>query len=92
VTLQEAILGATITVPTVDGKVAVKVPRGSNNGTMLRLKGRGVTKPKSTERGDQYVKLVVVLPDRLDPDLIQFMERWGPAHGYDVRRRVGLED
>lgn len=92
VALHEAIVGATITVPTIDGKVAVKVPRGSNTGTTLRLRGRGVANGRDGERGDQYVKLVVVLPDRLDAELIEFMEKWGSRHSYRVRAKLGIDD
>lgn len=92
VTLQEAALGSTITVPTIDGKVVVKIPRGSNSGTTLRLKARGVPRAKGGERGDQYVKLTVVLPEKLDTELTQFLERWGPTHPYNVRAKLGLED
>jgi|SRR5688572_24373669 len=69
VTLSEAVLGASLTVPTVDGKVSIKVPPGSNTGTTLRLKGRGIVDRKSGQRGDQYVTLKVVLPERPDPEL-----------------------
>jgi DnaJ-class molecular chaperone len=92
VTLQEAALGSTITVPTIDGKVVVKIPRGSNSGTTLRLKARGVPRGKGGERGDQYVKLTVVLPEKIDTELAQFLERWGPTHPYNVRGKLGLED
>ncbi|HYD98227.1 MAG TPA: J domain-containing protein [Alphaproteobacteria bacterium] len=90
VTLQEAVLGASVEVPTVDGKVVLKVPRGSNTGSTLRLKGRGTVDQKTNQRGDQYVKLKVVLPDQPDAELTAFIERWAPAHGYDVRRKAGL--
>jgi DnaJ-class molecular chaperone len=92
VTLQEAALGSTITVPTIDGKVVVKIPRGSNSGTVLRLKSRGVPRGKAGERGDQYVKLTVMLPERVDAELAQFLEKWGPTHPYNVRAKLGLED
>jgi len=87
VTVTEAVLGATVTVPTLRGSAAVKVPRGSNSGSTLRLKGRGITAEGKT--GDQYVKLRVVLPDPPDPELVAFLERWGATHGYDVRRKLG---
>ncbi|HEX9490699.1 MAG TPA: DnaJ C-terminal domain-containing protein [Stellaceae bacterium] len=86
VTVTEAVLGATVTVPTLRGSAAVKVPRGSNSGSTLRLKGRGITADGKT--GDQYVKLRVVLPDPPDPELTAFLERWGAAHGYDVRGKL----
>ncbi len=90
VTLPEAVLGATITVPTVDGKVTVKIPPGSNTGSTLRLKGRGVIDRKSGGRGDQYVTVKVVLPDQPDAELKQFLERWSTAHGYNPRAKLGV--
>ena len=91
ITLHEAVLGAVIEVPTIDGKVAVKVPAGANTGTSLRLKGKGLAKRgKPDERGDQYVKLKLVLPDQPDADLSDFVRRWKPAGPFDPRRRAGL--
>jgi DnaJ-class molecular chaperone len=90
VSLPEAVLGASITVPTVDGKVSLKVPPDSNTGSVLRLRGKGVPR-RGGERGDQYVKLKVVLPDRPDAELTEFVERWSKKHGYDVRSRAGLK-
>ena len=91
ITLNEAILGATIRVPTVSGPVAVKVPPGSNTGSVLRLRGRGVVNQKSRQTGDQYVKLKVVLPEPPDAELVQFMKSWAIKRSYDVRKKVGLE-
>jgi DnaJ-class molecular chaperone len=87
VTLTEAVLGARVTVPTIHGPVSVKVPRGSNSGATLRLKGKGIA--AAGVPGDQYVKLRVVLPDPPDAELTSFLERWGAKHPYNVRR--GLE-
>jgi DnaJ-class molecular chaperone len=89
VTLPEAVLGASVTVPTIDGNVSIKVPPGSNTGTTLRLKGRGLVDRKTRERGDQYVTLKVVLPDKPDAELKQFLERWSAGQGYDPRAKLG---
>jgi DnaJ-class molecular chaperone len=89
VTLPEAVLGAKITVPTVHGPVSVKVPRGANTGSLLRLKGKGMPAGSGNAAGDQYVKLSVVLPDPPDPELAQFLERWTERHPYDVRGKLG---
>ena len=89
VTLPEAVLGAKITVPTVHGPVSVKVPKGANTGSLLRLKGKGLTASSGNAVGDQYVKLRVVLPDPPDPELAQFLERWTERHPYDVRSKLG---
>jgi DnaJ-class molecular chaperone len=89
VTLVEAVLGATITVPTIHGAVALKVPRGSNSGATLRLKGKGIT--VNGVSGDQFVKLRVTLPDPPDPELVKFLERWSESHAYDVRGKMGTD-
>jgi len=89
VTLPEAVLGATINVPTIHGPVALKVPRAANTGTMLRLKGKGLAAGRGHEAGDQYVKLHVMLPDAPDTELVKFLERWSVQHPYDVRGKLG---
>jgi DnaJ-class molecular chaperone len=90
ISLTEAILGGTITVPTVDGKVALKVPKHSNTGTQLRLKGKGVQDAKAGKAGDLYIRFVVVLPKEIDPELEQAVERWTKSHGYGYSVRDKL--
>tara|TARA_R110000868_G_scaffold322583_3_gene583538 strand:+ start:1029 stop:1913 length:885 start_codon:yes stop_codon:yes gene_type:complete len=86
VTLKEAGLGAKVRVPTIDGPVDLQVPAGSSSGTLLRLRGKGFAGAKG-KRGDQIVKLVVVLPAS-DSALRAFLETWTPASGYDPRRNM----
>jgi len=86
ITLPEAVLGASITAPTIDGPVSLKVPRDSNTGSTLRLKGKGIVDRSTGQRGDHYVRLKVVLPDRADPELTDFLEKWARRHPYTVRR------
>lgn len=86
ITVPEAVLGATVTAPTIDGPVSLKVPPDSNTGTVLRLKGKGIIDRASGQRGDQYVRLKILLPEKSDPDLRDFMQRWSQQHPYDVRR------
>ncbi len=90
VTLQEAVMGASIKAPTVHGQVTLKIPAGSNTGTTLRLKGKGVVDRKSGQKGDQYLKLKVVLPDKPDEELTGFVKRWSESHAYDPRRKAGM--
>jgi DnaJ-class molecular chaperone len=88
VSLPEAVLGARVDAPTIDGSVSLTVPPNSNTGTILRLKGKGLSKAGGEGRGDQYVTLKVVLPRPMDADLIDFVKRkWGekPAQAYTVR-------
>jgi DnaJ-class molecular chaperone len=88
VTLAEAVLGGRIEVPTIDGPVSMTVPKGSNSGSTLRLKGRGIVDPRSGQRGDQYVRLRVVLPRTVDPELEDFVRRWSAEHPYDPRAEM----
>jgi len=80
VTLPEAVLGATITVPTVQGMVSLKIPKGSNTDTVLRLRGKGLG-----GTGDQLVTLKVVLPTAKDGELTELVEQWSKRHSYSVR-------
>ncbi len=84
VTLAEAVLGAKIRVPTVDGPVDLSVPAGSNSGSRLRLRGKGVARPGGG-RGDQFVTLKISLPEKPDDDLKAFVDGWAKTHPYDVR-------
>jgi DnaJ-class molecular chaperone len=86
VTLPEAVFGAKVTVPTIDGKVTVTIPPGSNSGTVLRLKGKGALNGR--ERGDQLITLKVMLPDQLDSELTTFLRDWATRYPYDVRAKL----
>jgi DnaJ-class molecular chaperone len=87
ISLAEAVLGAKVKAPTTSGDVMLSVPKGANTGTVLRLKGKGVVRPDGS-RGDQYVTLKVVLPDKPDPELEEFIARWSKAQAYDPRRAM----
>jgi len=87
VTLTEAVRGAKIKVPTIDGLVTMTVPKGSNSGNTLRLKGRGLKRGKSGARGDQFVRIIVKLPDTIDPEIEAFVSEWNAAD-YDVRDKI----
>jgi DnaJ-class molecular chaperone len=86
VTLKEAVLGARIEVPTIEGPVTVTVPKGSNTGTTLRLRDRGVRNRKSGQRGHQLITLKVVLPETEEPELVAFLETWQPKTPHDPRK------
>ncbi|MBI3113638.1 MAG: J domain-containing protein [Rhodospirillales bacterium] len=88
VTLQEAVLGAKIEAPTIDGMVTVTVPAGSNTGSKLRLRGRGLAVGDKGALGDQIVHVRVVLPKKPDAELAEFVRKWAAKHGYKVRGRI----
>jgi curved DNA-binding protein len=60
----EAVLGTTLTVPTLGGRVKVRIPPGTNNGQQLRVREQGLPKGKSGERGDLYVVANVQVPQQ----------------------------
>jgi DnaJ-class molecular chaperone len=87
VSVPDAVLGAKIEAPTPEGPVTLTVPKGSNAGSTLRLKGRGLAHAKGGGRGDLMARLQIVLPDKIDPDLEQFAETWRKDRPYTPRRR-----
>jgi DnaJ-class molecular chaperone len=88
VSLDEALLGAKVKVPTVDGPVMVTVPKGASSGKTLRLKERGFT-GKDGARGDQLITLMVDVPAD-DPELVRFVEGWGRRGKGNPRAALGV--
>ncbi|WP_380172867.1 DnaJ C-terminal domain-containing protein [Kineococcus sp. DHX-1] len=93
VSFDEAVLGATVEVPTLDGAtVKVKVPAGTPSGRSLRLKGRGVKRSRSTDdRGDLFVTIEVVVPQRVDGAVREAVEAFAKATAGDDPR-AGLAE
>jgi DnaJ-class molecular chaperone len=83
ISLAEAVLGAKIEVPTPTGPVSMTLPKGVNTGKVMRLRGKGVPRPGGS-RGDLYVKLQVVLPER-DPELEAFVRNWSAGRAHNPR-------
>ena len=75
ISLSEAVLGGRIRVPTPTGDVTMTLPKGSNTGTTMRLKGKGAPH-HGGGHGDEFVKLRVVLPKGPDPELEAFVSKW----------------
>ncbi|HXQ11870.1 MAG TPA: J domain-containing protein [Caulobacteraceae bacterium] len=86
VSVPDAVLGAKIEAPTPDGPVTLTVPKGSNSGSTLRLKGRGMPGARGG-RGDLLARLMVMLPEGKDADLERFAESWRKSRPYAPKRR-----
>ena len=86
ISVPDAVLGAKIEAPTPEGGVTLTVPKGSNTGKTLRLKGRGAA-GEGGRRGDLLIRLEVALPDAPDPALDAFAEQWRRERPYTPRRR-----
>jgi DnaJ-class molecular chaperone len=83
VTVQEAVAGAKVRVPTIDGPVNLTIQPRSNSGTRLRLKGRGIA------GGHQFVELRIVVSAAEEPELESFLTTWQPRHPFNPR--AGME-
>ncbi len=81
ISFPRAALGTKITVPTLDGEVDLDIPAGTQSGTIIRLRGKGVQNLHGAGRGDQYVVAVVVTPTSLDPERRELMERLAKLSG-----------
>jgi molecular chaperone DnaJ len=88
VTVREVMVGGNITVPTMDGQVIVKVPSQSQNGQTLKLKGKGAVNPKTKQRGDLMVKLVVKVPQTDDKGVLEAVEKMDGFYKEDLRRHL----
>jgi len=84
ISLAESVLGGEVKAPTIDGNIMLKVPKGANAGTKLRVRGKGV--PIANDgRGDQIVILKVVMPPKVDEDLEKAIRDWSAKHSYNPR-------
>ncbi|MGK8502224.1 molecular chaperone DnaJ [Nocardia asiatica] len=87
VSYSELVLGTTVSVPTLDGRVGVKVPPGTADGRILRVRGRGVPK-RGGGAGDMLVTVKVAVPQKLDREAVEALERYREAErasGFDPR-------
>lgn len=84
ISLSEAVMGGKVRVPTPTGDVTMTVPAGSNSGSTLRLKGKGAPR-QAGGRGDELVKLRIMLPKPADPDLEAFVKNWEAGKTHNPR-------
>ncbi|MDU4860008.1 MAG: molecular chaperone DnaJ [Terrisporobacter othiniensis] len=87
ITFAQATLGDEIQVPTLDGKVQYQVPEGTQTGTVFRLKGKGIPKLRSNVRGDQYVKVTVEIPKKLNDKQKELVRQFAKECGEEVHER-----
>ena len=90
VTPDEAVLGASIDIPTPDGKVTMRVPAGIRSGQSLRLRGKGWRKPQGGGRTDQLVKVNIVTPKNASPLEKEYYEKIKAARSYNPRSHLDI--
>lgn len=88
ITIDEAVLGAKVTAPTISGPVSLTIPAGASTGRILRLRGRGVARAGRKTAGDQLVELKIVAPPVIDDALREFFATWRKTHAHDPRAEM----
>jgi DnaJ-class molecular chaperone len=89
VSLAEAALGGRVSVATVTGPVTMTIPKGSDAGRQLRLRGKGIQRAGSP--GDQVVTLKVIIGHSSNPELAEFLKKWATLHPFDPRQGMPTE-
>lgn len=84
VSFPQAALGTEVEVPTLDGKVKVKIVSGTQSGKVMRLKGKGIPDLHGYGRGDQLVKVIVETPRRLNPRQRELLEEFARISGEEL--------
>lgn len=92
ITYSEAALGTRVEIPTVDGKVRLKVPAGTQSGRVFRLKGKGAPKLKGRGRGDMKVRVRVVVPEKLSKEEKEKIRNVESLEPKDIRAHLGAQD
>jgi len=85
IALHEAVLGAKVRVPTLEGTVELAIPAGTSSGRTFRLKGRGFP-ARDGKKGDLLATVRIVLPERSDTELEELMRKWREHKPYDPRK------
>ena len=92
-TFTQAALGAEVEVPTLDGKGKLRVPAGTQPGTMLRIKGKGIPKRAGIGRGDQKIEVTIEVPTSLTDRQRALLEELAKELGEEVTpQRKGFMD
>lgn len=90
--LLQAIAGGEIEVPTIDGRARLKIPRGTQSHTIFRLKGQGMPQLHSSKRGDQLVKVVVRIPEKITEKQEKILKELAGADAEKVKTTRGFFD
>ena len=89
ITVPEAVLGAKVEVPTIDGKANMRIAPGTQSGQTLRLRGKGIHVGKSGTRGDQYVTVKIVVPKTMSEEMKRLMQEYSRLNPEAPRASLG---
>lgn len=88
ITIYEAMNGANVEVPTIDGSAKMVIPPGVQSGMKLRLKDKGTKNLKTNKKGDQYVVLQIAMPDNPDDNIKNLVKEIGDNYPYNPRKKL----
>ena len=88
ISASEAILGANVEVPTLDGRATLTIPPGTNGGARLRLRGKGVPASRGKEAGDLLVRVQIRVPQELDDDARSTVEALRAFEDPEIRKEL----
>jgi molecular chaperone DnaJ len=87
ISFPQAAMGAQLTVPTLEGELAMTLPAGTQAGTVLRMKGRGMPSVRGTQRGDHHVTVHVMVPTKMNKRQRDLLEEYAKAGGDEIEER-----
>jgi molecular chaperone DnaJ len=90
VSVAEAMAGGTITIPTLDGHVNLKIPPQSQSGQVLKLKGKGAVDTKTKKKGDLFVKLIVKVPKTKNNEMLEAARKMEKFYTEDIRAEIKI--
>ena len=88
ITVSEAIRGAKVEVPTLDGRATLTIPAGTDSGTRLRLRGKGVPDPRGGTPGDLFARIQIRVPRGLDDAATRALDAIARLEDRDIRKEL----
>jgi molecular chaperone DnaJ len=92
ISLAKAILGGDVEVPTLNGKVSMKIPAGTQSGKIFRLKGKGISDLHTRRVGDELVRVNVEIPTHLSAEQRRLIEEFARLSGEDIPAKEGFAE
>jgi len=92
ISLSKAILGSETEIPTLDGKVKMKIPAGTQSGRIFRLKGKGIPDVHGRGVGDELIKVDVQIPSNLNSQQRRLIEEFARLSGEDIKKNESFTD
>jgi molecular chaperone DnaJ len=92
ISLTKAILGAEVQVPTLDGKVIMKIPPGTQSGKIFRIKDKGIPDLHGRGKGDELVRVIVDIPERLTAEQRRLIEEFARISGEDIDKKESISE